>query len=437
MIKTRFAPSPTGHLHIGNIRIAIINYMFARSHNGEFWLRLDDTDTDRCSEEFANGINTDLAWMGLKIDGTFRQSERFPRYVEVLEQLKKIGRVYPCFETTEQLALKRNLQIAQGKPPVYDRESLQLTDTQIQQKRDSGIKPHWRFLLQDTPIQWQDMSQGDVHFESGHLSDPVLVRADGRPLFTFTTVVDDMDTHITHIIRGEDHTTNTAVQVQIFTALEADIPTFAHMPLVGNADGDKFSKRTGTGAIATLRSDGIEPISIMACMTRLGTPKNAESTDNMESLIGDFDINAYGRASLTFSADDVYTLNTKILHHLPYEAVKDRLPRTITPDIWAILSGNLNTLDDIKLWEQVIFNTVKTVIKDTDFIATALSLLPDGDITDTTWKQWTDAIKDATGRTGKQLFLPLRLAITGQPHGPEMGKILPFIGREKVLNRMS
>ncbi len=436
MIKTRFAPSPTGHLHLGNMRIAIVNYMFAKSQGGEFWLRLDDTDTERSTQQYADGITTDLQWMGLQYNGMFKQSDNFARYNEVLEYLRSVGRAYACYETAEELELKRKLQIAQGKPPVYDRASLYVSESEKQDKIDAGIKPHWRFLLNKDPITWNDMSQGEVSFDSGHLSDPVLVRADGRPLFTFTTVVDDMDHNMTHIIRGQDHTTNTAVQVQIFRTLGADIPTFAHMPLVGNADGDKFSKRRGNGTIAAYRDEGIEPITIMASMTRLGTAISPEGTDTMERLIQDFDIAAYGRASLSFNVRDVYTLNTKILHHLPYEAVQDRLPDTISAPVWRVLSGNIESLSDICQWEQVIFGDVDTTIEDTDFIAIALSLLPEGEITGDTWKQWTTALKDATGRKGKDVFLPLRIAITGHPHGPEMGKILPLIGRDKIIQRM-
>lgn len=435
-IKTRFAPSPTGHLHIGNIRIAIMNYLYAKSSGGSFVLRLDDTDAERSQDHFAEGIKTDLAWMGLHHDDTFKQSDRFARYTEVLEHLKSIGRVYPCYETAEELDLKRKLQHAQGKPPVYDRESLNLTDAQKAEKHASGITPHWRFLLNDTPMAWDDMSQGHVHFEHGHLSDPVLVRADGRPLFTFTTVVDDIDTDITHIIRGEDHTTNTAVQVQIFQALGATPPTFAHMPLVSSASGDTFSKRTGNGAIASLREHGVESMAILALMARLGTSSTAEGTDTMQTLLRDFDISAYGRASLTFDMNDVFTFNAKILHHTPYDMVQNRLPHTIPPRIWDSIRGNIQILDDVSQWETVLFGTPKTTITDTDFIKTAVSLFPDGDITDSTWKQWTTAIKDATGKKGKDLFMPLRLAITGYAHGPEMGKILPIIGREKVLHRM-
>ncbi len=437
MIKTRFAPSPSGHLHLGNIRIAIINYMFAKAHNGEFWLRLDDTDTERSQRHYADAIQADLQWLGLCYDGMFRQSDNLGRYNEVLEHLKSIGRVYACYETAEELELKRKLQIAQGKPPVYDRASLHLTDAEKQAKHHAGIAPHWRFLLNDDTMAWCDMNQGDVQFTSGHLSDPVLVRGDGRALFTFTTVVDDIDHNITHIIRGEDHTTNTAVQVQMFKALGADIPTFAHMPLVSNADGDKFSKRSGNGAVADYRSEGIEPISVVAAMTRLGTATTAEGTDTLHTLIDDFDIQRYGRAALSFSVKELYALNTKILHHLPYEAVQHRLPARITADMWRILAGNMDILSDIALWEQVIFADVVPVIEDADFIRTALSHLPAGEVDDGTWKQWTTAIQQATGHKGKNLFLPLRLAITGQPHGPEMGNLLPFIGRDKIQRRLS
>ena len=290
MTRVRFAPSPTGKLHIGNTRIALFNYLIAKKNNGDFILRLDDTDSERSTQEFADGLLKDLEWLGLKHDHTFKQSDRMDRYNEVLQQLKDMGRVYDCYETPEELSLKRKNQIASGKPPVYDRASLKLSEQEKQEKQKKGIKPHWRFLLNEESMSWNDLSRGETKFEAEHLSDPVLVREDGRPLFTLTTVVDDMDEKITHIVRGDDHATNTAVQIQIFKALESHIPEFGHLPLISGKDGDKMSKRLGNGAISSLRENEIEPITLLSALARLGTNFNADGSETMEQLINEFDI---------------------------------------------------------------------------------------------------------------------------------------------------
>ena len=436
MTRVRFAPSPTGRLHIGNARIALFNYMLAKRNNGHFILRLDDTDSERSTDEFATGIINDLKWLGIEHDSTFKQSDRMDRYNEVLQQLKDMGRVYACYETAEELSLKRKSQISAGKPPVYDRASLNLSDSEKADKEAQGIKPHWRFLLNDDAMEWNDLSRGGTRFEPQHLSDPVLVREDGRPLFTLTTIVDDIDEKITHIIRGDDHATNTAVQVQIFKALGDHIPQFGHLPLISGKDGDKMSKRLGTGAIETIRENGIEAITLLSALSRLGTNISPDGTDSLEKLIADFDMNNYSRAMPKFDVDELDGLNAKFLHHMDFDDVKTKLPNA-TPDIWNAISGNINKMSEFDTVCEIITGDVKPVINDSEFIKTALGLLPDGDITNDTWKSWTNAVKEATGKKGKELFLPLRLAITGQEHGAEMSVILPLIGRDKVIKRLS
>ena len=436
MTRVRFAPSPTGKLHIGNARIALFNYMLAKKNNGHFILRLDDTDVERSTDEFANGIINDLKWLGIEYDSTFKQSDRMNRYDEVLQQLKDMGRVYACYETAEELSLKRKSQISAGKPPVYDRASLNLSDSEKAEKEASGIKPHWRFLLNDEAMEWNDLSRGETRFEPQHLSDPVLVREDGRPLFTLTTIVDDIDEKITHIIRGDDHATNTAVQVQIFKALGDHMPQFGHLPLISGKDGDKMSKRLGTGAIETIRENGIEAITLLSALSRLGTNISPDGTDSLEKLIADFDMNNYSRAMPKFDVDELDGLNAKFLHHMNFDDVKNKLPNA-TPEIWNAISGNINKLSEFDTVCEIITGDVKPVINDGEFIKTALGLLPDGDITVDTWKAWTSSVKEATGKKGKELFLPLRLAITGQEHGAEMSVILPLIGRDKIIKRLS
>ncbi|MFL2659828.1 MAG: glutamate--tRNA ligase [Alphaproteobacteria bacterium] len=437
MTRVRFAPSPTGKLHIGNTRIALFNYLIAKKNNGDFILRLDDTDSERSTQEFADGLLKDLEWLGLKHDHTFKQSDRMDRYNEVLQQLKDMGRVYDCYETPEELSLKRKNQIASGKPPVYDRASLKLSEQEKQEKQKKGIKPHWRFLLNEESMSWNDLSRGETKFEAEHLSDPVLVREDGRPLFTLTTVVDDMDEKITHIVRGDDHATNTAVQIQIFKALESHIPEFGHLPLISGKDGDKMSKRLGNGAISSLRENEIEPITLLSALARLGTNFNADGSETMEQLINEFDMDNYSRSMPKFDIEELEKLNSKFINNMDFDIVKDRLPKQANVEVWEIIKSNISKLSQANLWLDVINKDIKTVIEEPDFIKTALSLLPDGEIKKDSWKNWTNIIKAETGRKGKDLFMPLRLAITGQKQGPEIGLLLPLIGREKVIKRLS
>ncbi len=437
-IKVRIAPSPTGLLHIGNIRAALFNYLFARKYGGSFMLRLDDTDQERSTPAFASAIDRDLKWLGLTWDAFARQSDRLNRYAEVLEQLKSAGRVYPCFETQAELDLKRKTQLGRGLPPVYDRAALKLTDADRAALIASGRKPHWRFKLEHTDVVWDDVIQKHKSFPAASLSDPVLVREDGVPLYTYCSVVDDIDFGITHIIRGEDHVTNTAVQIQIWRGITSVAPPiFAHFPLIVSATGIEMSKRLGTLSIASMRDEmQIEPMAINALLAKLGTSDAITPHLTLEELAGEFDLGKISRATPKFDLTELQHLSAKILHHTPFAAVKDRLQAMnlsmIDDAFWVAMRANLEKLSDIGTWWHVAHGPVTPVVTEPDFVAAAAALLPAKPWDETTWTCWTNAVKEKTGRKGKDLFRPLRLALTGVDHGPEMKILLPMIGEERA-----
>lgn len=443
-VLVRFAPSPTGLLHIGNIRSALFNWLFAKRQGGRFMLRLDDTDRERSTEAFAQGIERDLTWLGLTWDVFARQSDRLDRYREALDTLKESGRVYPCYETQAELDLKRKTQLGRGLPPVYDRAALKLTDAERAAFAQQGRKPHWRFRLESSPVTWDDVIQGHKSFPATSLSDPVLVREDGVPLYTFCSVVDDADFGITHVIRGEDHVANTAVQLQIWKAVtDKPPPAFAHFPLIVSASGVEMSKRLGTMSIASMRDDmEIEPMAINTLLASLGTSDSITPRLSPQELAAAFDLHKISRATPKFSAEDLKTLNAKILHLTDYAAIRDRLKALGIPDnneaFWNAICPNLTKLSDSRIWWQVAQGPIAPVIKDAEraFIATALNLLPPEPWNEATWGQWINAIKYATGRKGKDLFLPLRLALTGADHGPEMKALLPLIGPARAKARL-
>lgn len=440
-IRTRFAPSPTGMLHIGNVRTALIAWLLAQSNDGYFLLRIDDTDTERSKPEYEAAIYESLSWLGMKWDEIAHQSKRLDRYNEVIEQFKKLGRLYPCYETPEELALKRKAQLSQGLPPIYDRAALKLSDEQKAKYEAEGRKPHWRFKMEAKPITWNDLIRGAVHFEGKDMSDPVLIREDGTPLFNLCSVIDDADFGITHIVRGEDHVSNTAAQTQMFEAMGAELPNFAHLPLVSNAEGGKLSKREGALGILELRDDvGVEPMSIPSLLARLGSSDPIEAFDSFAPLIESFDLSKFGRGTPKMDPDEFLRLNAKILHDLPYDRAKVRLAQIgleeITEDFWNIVRPNLEILSDIKDWWTVANGPVTPIVADSDFAGKAIELMPPAPWTPATWKQWTDAIKAATGRKGKELFMPLRQALTGMDHGPELGELLPLIGPDKARARL-
>ncbi|NVJ69278.1 MAG: glutamate--tRNA ligase [Alphaproteobacteria bacterium] len=436
-VKVRFAPSPTGKLHVGNIRAALVNWLFARQQGGTFVLRIDDTDRERSTKENEASIKQDLEWLGLKWDETFNQSDRFDRYNEVVEKLKAEGRLYPCYETADELDMKRKIQMGRGKPPVYDRAALNLSDEEKAAFEAEGRKPHWRFKL-NTParVDWTDLIRGDVSIDLEALSDPILIREDGSFLYTLPSVVDDVDYGITHIVRGEDHVTNSAVQVQIFEAVGGKAPEMAHFALLTGKGGEGLSKRHGAMSIGEYRDEaGLEPMSIVSLLARVGTSEPIEPFADAQPLIDGFDFGKFGRATAKLDPADLEVLNAKILHMMPYTAVADRL-EGVSEDMWLALQPNINKLSDVAELKTIIDGPVTPVIEDADHIAKTRDLLPEGELTAESWKEWTDAIKVETGAKGRALFMPLRQALTGQNHGPDMSMLLPLIGREKVLARL-
>ena len=442
MTKVRFAPSPTGKLHVGNVRTALFNYLFARQAGGIFVLRIDDTDLERSTKEYEDGIRTDLTWLGMTWDETFKQSERFDRYNAAAEDLKAKGLLYACYETGEELDRKRRLQMANGRPPVYDRAALKLTDAEKAALEGEGRKPHWRFKLSGNPVSWTDLVRGDVTIETSSLSDPILIREDGSYLYTLPSVCDDIDAEITHIIRGEDHTTNSGAQIEIFEALGGKAPSFGHQALLVGADGGKLSKRLGSLSMQDLREEeGFEAMAVNSLLGRIGTSDPVEPFVALEDLLEGFSLDKLTRSPARFDPEELARLNAKILHETGYAAVQERLAAMDADAgeaVWAAVRPNLERLRDAKDWAALVNGPVTPVIEDEDaeFIASAADALPAGELTEASWGEWTGALKGATGRKGKGLFMPLRHALTGQPRGPEMAVLLPLIGRDKVLARL-
>jgi glutamyl-tRNA synthetase len=439
MVKVRFAPSPTGYLHVGNARAALVNFLFAARENGHFLLRLDDTDTARGKPEYEQGIYDDLRWLGISWDSTDKQSERFARYEEVAEALKASGRLYPCFENEEELAAKRAALVKRKLPPVYDRAALNLTPEQRATAEANGKRPDRRFRLSDGAAAWQDLVLGSRVVKFATVSDPVLIRADGTPLYTFTSVVDDADHAITHIIRGEDHVTNTAVQIDLFQAITKNpLPRFAHLPLISDAGGEKLSKRVGSVSLRSMRKDGIEAPAICAYLARLGTNKDPAPLA-LAALVDAFNIADFGRSSPRFDPKQLLALNRKFLHALPFEAVKDRLPEKADEKFWLAIRGNLDLLTEARLWWNVVAGdiTPPDLPAEAGFLRQAALLLPEEPWGEETWKNWTTAVATATGAKGRALYQPLRLALTGEDHGPEMAALLPLMGQKLVAERLS
>lgn len=434
----RFAPSPTGYLHVGNARIALVNWLFARKHGGSFLLRLDDTDTERSRPEYAAAIEEDLRWLGLTWDRFARESDRMERYADAFARLRASGRLYPAYETPEELDHARRRRLARGEPPRYDRAALRLSDAERARLEAEGRQPHWRFRLDDGDIAWDDLVRGPTRFSGATLSDPVLFRADRRPLYTLSSVVDDIDFGITHVIRGEDHVANTAVQLRIFAALGADPArlAFAHLPLLTDVAGGGLSKRHGSLSLRELRADGIEPMAVNSLLARLGTADPVEPFVALDDLVAGFDLGRFGRAPPKFDRAELERLNAAVLHALPFEAVRDRLPAGFDAALWAAVRPNLSRLAEAADWLAVVRGPVAPVLDDPAFAAAAAALLPPEPWDEGTWAAWTDAVKARTGRKGRALFLPLRRALTGRDHGPELKALLPRIGRERALARL-
>ena len=439
MIRVRFAPSPTGLLHIGNARAAVLPWLFAHKNGGQFMLRLDDTDRERSTEAFADAIQEDVAWLGLTHDLFAKQSDRFDRYTEVMQKLINDGRLYPCYETPEELDFKRKRQLVKGEPPIYDRAALSLAPEERAKYEADGRKPHWRFKLMPGKITWNDLIRGPVEFLSDRIGDPVLVREDGVFLYTHASVIDDVDFAITHIVRGEDHVTNTAVQIQLFEAITGKSCTveFAHFTMFLDKDGQKLSKRLGSLSIQSMREKGLEPMTINSLLARLGTSMPIEPVLSLDELTQNFDFSIFSRTAPHFDEHELDVLNHKLLTHMSYEQVKDRLPATIDATLWELIRGNLESVSDISAWKDIFSDDlVITKHEESNYLRDALMLLPEGPWDTATWSVWTNALKEKTQRKGRALFMPLRQALTGHDHGPEMKDLLPYIGYSRVSNRL-
>ena len=432
-VVTRFAPSPTGRLHVGNIRTALHNALFARKHGGRFLLRIDDTDLERSREEYVEAIGEDLDWLGLKPDDMVRQSQRFEIYEREFERLKSAGRVYACYETPEELELRRKVLLGRGLPPVYERKP---EGSPIPE----GVAPHWRFKLEhDRPIEWDDLIRGHQRFEPRLISDPVVRRADGSWLYLLPSVIDDIDLAITHVVRGEDHVSNSAVQLQMFAALGAEPPKLAHEALLVAAEG-KLSKRLGSTGIDALREAGIEPMALNSLLSRLGTARPVEAKAGLAALAEEFDFASFGRAPAHFDLHEVQQLNAKLLHQLEFADVADRLPQGIGEAEWAVLRGNLSRLDEAADWVPIIHARIaspEVVPDDKALIAEASRIAEAIDWAADPWHALTDRLKLATGRKGRELFRPLRLVLTGRDSGPEMAGLLRLIGKERTVERLT
>ena len=437
-VKVRFAPSPTGNLHVGNLRTALVNYLFARRAGGHFMLRIDDTDTERSTAEFETSIRADLQWMGMSWDSEDRQSARLDRYDAALRQLADAGRAYPCYETPEELALKRKAQLSAGRPPVYDRTALKLSDAQKAEFEAAGRRPHWRFRLNDTDVSWTDMVRGDVSYHMSSLSDPVLMREDGRVIYTMASVVDDIDHGITHIIRGEDHVTNSAAQIQLFEALGATAPAMGHVALLAGADGEGLSKRLGSLSIGQLRDEGMEAAALASLLARIGTADPVVPLAEMRDIVDGFDLSRFGRATAKFDPAELSQVNARIVQQLGFDDVGDRLAGLGVAGgeaFWMAVRDNLSTVAEAAEWWQVCTAPTEPVIEAAAVTDAAADLLPD-EVSADIWQGWTKAVAAATGAKGRGLFMPLRLALTGRRKGPEIAPLLAFIGRDRILARL-
>ena len=434
----RFAPSPTGRIHIGNTRVAVLNWLFAKKNGGQFILRYDDTDTARSTKEFETGIATDLAWLGIKPDRVEWQSKRFSRYDELADTLRASGHLYACYETPDELDRRKKRQQARHLPPVYDRAALRISDDEKKAFEAEGRKPHWRFKLSHTMIEWDDVVRGPVHIDTSTVSDPVLIREDGTYLYTFPSVVDDIDFGITHVIRGEDHVVNSASQIEICRALGGTVPTYAHHSLLVGADGKGMSKRLGSLSIESFREAGYEAMAVVSHAALLGTSDNLHPCADYSELVDGFDLHKLSRAPSRFDELELAALNAKLLHMTPFAAVTDRLPGVSEAE-WVAVRGNIEKLSDTMGWTEIIRSRINPVVadEDRDFVVAARDALPGEPWDQTTWKTWTDALKLSTGRKGKPLFMPLRLALTGLDHGPELAALLPLIGRARAVERLS
>ncbi len=437
-VVTRFAPAPTGRLHVGNIRTALHNWLWAKKHGGRFLLRLDDTDAARSTEENAQAIRADLAWLGLEPDGEERQSARFDLYEAALARLAEAGRAYPCWETAQELELKRKVALGRGLPPVYDRAALTLSDAERAALEAERGAPHWRFKLDHgAPIAWDDLIRGVQRLDPSLLSDPVIRRADGSWLYMLPSAVDDIEMGVTHVVRGEDHVTNTGLQLQMFAALGAGPPAFAHEALLVGSEG-KLSKRLGSLGVEALREAGIEPQALVAKLARIGTSQPVEPFVDPAPLIESFDFASFGRAPARFDLAELEALNARIVHQLPFNAVRERLPERMSEADWAAIRPNLKAVAEASDWWDILHGHIEqaATAEDREFLLSAAQAAETLDWSDSPWPQLTARLKETTGRAGKSLFHPLRRALTGRDSGPEMAVLLPLIGKTEAAARL-
>ena len=438
MSTTRFAPSPTGYMHIGNLRTALFNYLISRKSGGTFILRIDDTDPERSKQVYVDGIKQDLEWLGLHWDRVEHQSDRFDRYAEIADQLRDMGKFYECFETPVELDLKRKKQLNMSKPPVYDRSGLALTEAERDELR-SERAAHWRFMLDQNRIEWADGILGDLSIDAASVSDPVLIRGDGQVLYTLASICDDTDMGVTHVVRGSDHVTNTATQIQMIRAIGGTVPEFAHHSLLTGPKGEGLSKRLGSLALRDIRESGVQPMALLSHLARLGSSDPVELCGSIDEIVAGFDLKKFGSAPTKFDKADLYPITAKYLQSLDLSAVLGKIsamgvPTDEAETFWNAVRGNILTLKDLDGWWGLIQKGADPKIDDEDqeFVSRAIALLPDRPFDNQTWSTWTQEVKVATGRKGKSLFMPLRKALTGMSHGPDMGTLLPLL---KVIKR--
>lgn len=439
-VVTRFAPSPTGFLHIGNARTALIAWLFARKNQGKYILRIDDTDRQRSEQRYVDAIKQDLEWLGLDWDQEVVQSERMDRYNNVRDEMVREGRLYPCYESSEELQVKKKLLLGQNKPPIYDRASMVLSTEQKLTLEKSGITPHYRFLLKEGQIAWHDLVRGPISFDAKNLSDPVLIRADGSMTYSIASVVDDIDYKITHIIRGEDHSTNSATHVQLFQAMNAQPPEFAHISLLKSKEGG-ISKRYGGFEIKSLREQGFDRMAVLSLLAKMGTSDPIEVRSQMQQLIEEFSISKQAKSTVTYDIEELLRLNAQILHNTPFSQVETQLKEMgmVNADelFWHTVRPNVSNLSEAKGWYDVCCAKIMPNKDDLEFTKQAASLLPEGEFSQNTWEQWTQLVKSTTGRSGKSLFMPIRKSLTGMEHGPELKFVLMLLGREKAWQRLN
>ena len=440
MTKVRFAPSPTGYLHIGNFRTALINFLFAKNKNGHFMLRIDDTDDERSLKKYEDAIKEDLSWVGINWDSLEKQSSRLSYYDQALQKLLDKKRAYPCFETAEELSLKRKKQLSSGKPPIYDRSALNLSDSDIADLKAKGRSPHYRFLLDHKDVNWNDLVKGASQYNMSNLSDPVIIREDGRVIYTLASVVDDIDFGVTDILRGEDHMTNSAAQIQLFEALESSPPNLGHLSLLTDISGAGLSKRMGSISLRDLKDEGFQPMAISSLLSKVGTSDAVEIFRDINQIISDFDIGKFGKSKPKFDKNELRGLNSKLFKMLDFSDISNQLKKfnfKISSDFWELVKGNIENLEELELWWNIIYGNIEPKYNDENFLNTALETLPEGNFDKNTWTNWTSILMKETGRKGKELYNPLRMCLTGQNKGPEMATLVFLMGRVKVLERLT